>query len=145
MQRDVFYNHDVQLQVVSSDLCSKWNRLHDIGDIKIPKDHIGSGSATLALHDLQLTQMKGEFEPISEPLPIFEFDFGKLNGEPIPYNRQSVKDFHLLRKDKEADAIFTWWDLKMDPKKTITLSCAPLWSHPNRIDFEKDIREMVRR
>ena len=130
---------------MSSDLCSKWNRLHDIGDIKIPKDHRGSGSATLALHDLQLTQMKGEFEPISEPLPIFEFDFGKLNGEPIPYNRQSVKDFHLLRKDKEADAIFTWWDLKMDPKKTITLSCAPLWSHPDRIDFEKEIREMVRR
>merc|ERR1712129_434256 len=46
-------------QVVSSDLCSKWNGLHDIGQdfIKVPEEHRGSGAKTLALHDSQLSQM----------------------------------------------------------------------------------------
>merc|ERR1719225_61017 len=45
-------------QVVSSELCSKWNGLHDIGQnfIKVPEEHRGSGAKTLALHDLQLSQ-----------------------------------------------------------------------------------------
>ena len=79
-------------QVVSSDLCSKWNGLHDIGQdfIKVPEEHRGSGAKTLALHDLQLSQMsqmdakKGHFKALSDPIPIFNFDFGRLTKQAVP-------------------------------------------------------------
>ena len=28
-----------------------------------------------------------------------------------------------------------WWDIQMDPQKTITLSCAPSWGHPTPKDM----------
>ena len=136
----------IYAQIVSSELCSRWNQLHDIDQIVIPEEIRGSGASSLALHDLQLnqmTQMKGHFEPLSEPIAIFNFDFSKSNREPIPYNRQSANEFNLLRKDKNADAIFMWWDLRMDPNETIVLSCAPYWCHPEKSLFDKGIKEMV--
>ena len=29
-----------------------------------------------------------------------------------------------------CDAVFMWWDLEMDTKGKILLSCAPRWAHP---------------
>jgi len=71
---------------VSSDICSKWNGLHDIKiadeKIAIPDEMRGSGASTLALHDLQLSQIReDQFEAVSEVLPIFDFDFGRLKNK----------------------------------------------------------------
>ena len=135
-------------QVVSSDICSKWNGLHDIKlgneKIAIPEDMRGSGASSLALHDLQLSQIRqDQFEAVSEVLPIFDFDFGRLrNKEPIMKRRQSKKEF-MPKSPKKADAIFMWWEIKMDPKNEITLSCAPIWAHPERMEFLNQTKEMV--
>ena len=76
-------------QVVSSDLCSRWNEMHPISlgsnptESEVNGDSPGLGClapptedvncVSLALHDLQLTQMKKEwFTPITEPIPVFE-------------------------------------------------------------------------
>ena len=136
----------VYCQLVSSKICAKWNHLHDINDkIVIPEDKRGSGASSLALHDLQLSQMEGEFEALTPITKIFDFDFGKSNGkDPIPLHRQSVNELILQRNDKKVDAIFLWWDLKMDPNQTIVLSCAPYWAHPDKVLFDKNIKEMVR-
>ena len=131
-------------QVVSSDLCSKWNGLHDIGQdfIKVPEEHRGSGAKTLALHDLQLSQMsqmdakKGHFKALSDPIPIFNFDFGRLTKQAVPSRRQAVSKFALKTKLK-CDAIFMWWDLTFDPQSQIVLSCAPDWAK------DGDIKQMV--
>jgi len=131
-------------QVVSSDLCSKWNGLHDIGQdfIKVPEEHRGSGAKTLALHDLQLSQMsqmdakKGHFKALSDPIPIFNFDFGRLTKQAVPSRRQAVSKFALKTKLK-CDAIFMWWDLTFDPQSQIVLSCAPDWAK------DGDIKQMA--
>ena len=34
-------------------------------------------------------------------------------------------------KASSTSAVFMWWELKMDPARKITLSCAPHWAHPN--------------
>ena len=70
----------VYAQVVESDLISRWNSLHPIkiedgtdGPIKtLEIDSATNSSSTLALHDLQLSQVKSEwFNPITEPLKVF--------------------------------------------------------------------------
>ena len=86
--------------------------------------------------------MDGEFEALIPITKIFDFDFGK--SDPIPLRRQSVNELILQRNDKKVDAIFLWWDLKMDPNETIVLSCAPYWAHPDKILFDKKVKEMVR-
>ena len=89
-------------QVVSSEICSKWNGLHDIQianeKITIPDDMRGSGASTLALHDLQLSQIKeDQFEAVSEVLPIFDFDFGRLKNKVIfTYKSQNYSFLKLL-------------------------------------------------
>ena len=94
---------------------------------------------SLALHDLQLSQMKessGQFQALSDPIPIFEFDFGKHGKESIAKRRQSVKVFTPKLTVGKCDAIFMWWDLEMDPKSEIVLSCAPTWAHPRAKSFQ---------
>jgi hypothetical protein len=65
----------------------------------------------------------------------FSFDFGNKNKDAIPVSRQSVKTFKLLdnaNPGDKCDAIFLWWDIIMDPRDKITLSCAPKWAHPDK-------------
>ena len=88
-------------QVVSSEICSKWNGLHDIQianeKITIPDDMRGSGASTLALHDLQLSQIKeDQFEAVSEVLPIFDFDFGRLKNKVIFAYKSQNYSFLLI-------------------------------------------------
>lgn len=117
-------------QIVSSEVCSKWNGLHKIGQIiDIPPQHRSTGAKTLALHDLQLSQFeekKHHFKPLSDPIQIFDFDFGKLHGKSLSLRRQSVNAFEMKQKLK-CDAIFMWWELTFDPAEKIILSCAPNW------------------
>ena len=126
---------------MSSDVCSKWIGLHDIkvgeDKIKIPESQRGSGASSLALHDVQLSQIETiRFQALSDPLPIFEFDYGRFDEKsPTPERRQSVCQFSPKAESK-ADAIFLWWELKMDPQNKITLSCAPIWAHPERKQFQ---------
>ena len=35
-----------------------------------------------------------------------------------------------------------WWEIKMDPKNEITLSCAPIWAHPEKTHFLNKTKEM---
>lgn len=67
----------VYAQVVRSDLASKWNQIHDIkidATEKIQIPEVCNQSSTLALHDLQLSQLDPDqhFQALSEPIPIFQ-------------------------------------------------------------------------
>ena len=128
-------------QVVSSDLCSKWNGVQDISEeLLVPEAHKCSGAKTLALHDLQLSQLeeaKGHFTPLSDAMLVFNFDFGQVQSKKaIEKRRQSVKWFEPKSTEMKCDAIFMWWDLIFDPKGELVLSCAPNWAKSG--DHPKD-------
>ena len=74
-----------------------------------------------------MDEKKGHFKATSDPIPIFNFDFGRLTKQPVPSRRQTVSEFALKNKLK-CDAIFMWWDLTFDPQGQIVLSCAPDWA-----------------
>eukprot|EP00090_Calanus_glacialis_P010298 TRINITY_DN18678_c0_g1_i1.p1 TRINITY_DN18678_c0_g1~~TRINITY_DN18678_c0_g1_i1.p1 ORF type:complete len:702 (-),score=219.83 TRINITY_DN18678_c0_g1_i1:21-2126(-) len=121
----------IYAQVVSSAKCSTWSRPHPIqlgsSDSLSPAPSAEGGYSSLALHDLQLSQLdQAMFTPISAPTVVFEMDLSCKNG-PLPTFDQSVVTIPALATGS-CDAVFMWWDCWTDPAKTILLSCAPSWA-----------------
>ena len=69
----------IYAQVVSSELISKWEHLHPITlkestSVKLLPYENSDQSYSLALHDLQLSQLRTDlFKPITPPIPVFHF------------------------------------------------------------------------
>lgn len=79
---------------------------------------------------------------LGEPLQMCDFDFtGKAS---IPLTETFIKQFPVVTQGK-ANAVFFWWDLKMNPSGSILLSCAPHWSHPDTDALSNSTDEVVRR
>jgi len=125
----------IYAQVVSSNKCSTWSRPHPIqlsqSQTLSPPPSKGGGYSSLALHDLQLSQLDQDmFTPITAPTVVFELDLSCQNG-PLPLSDQSVLEIPTLASGP-CDAVFMWWDCWTDPGNTVLLSCAPAWAthHP---------------
>lgn len=74
------------------------------------------------------------FTPLTNPELVFKFDFsGKTKIETTRNLKHTLKS----KYDGVAQAVLVWWDLKMDTKGEILLSCAPYWAHP-------DINELMK-
>lgn len=119
-------------QVVESDMAARWNRLHPVSvdGHRLEVADASTSAASLALHDLQLSQFDTHwFTPITKPLKVFKFDFARADGKDLPETEQTIVDTLAVNGGK-CDAVFMWWDLHMDPDKTVLLSCAPKWAHP---------------
>jgi type III protein arginine methyltransferase len=96
-----------------------------------------------AIHDLQLSQFPlDKFTPLTSRIKVCDIDFsGKLR---IPENEAFTEEFQTLASG-EANAVFFWWDIRMDPEGTIVLSCAPHWNHPDTETLAKSKDEVTRR
>ncbi|XP_067124388.1 protein arginine N-methyltransferase 7 isoform X2 [Centruroides vittatus] len=120
-------------QVIQSDMVQKWNQLSPIvldeQTTILPPCHIKSCTGAAAVHDLQLNQLSTEdFIPITEPMELFRFDFtGKT---PLKLNEENKVTATALNS-AECQALFMWWELKMDMNGKIVLNCAPYWAHSN--------------
>ena len=55
------------------------------------------------------------------------FDYS--GRSPIEFKGQSRMEVAAHASGK-VDAVFMWWDLQMDVKGDVMLSCAPKWAHP---------------
>ncbi|CAD7083536.1 unnamed protein product [Hermetia illucens] len=126
----------IYAQVVESPFVQSWNKPRLIANLdadillKVPKE-IQECEGECAVHDLQLSQIpRNQFNPLSNPLEAFEFNFTDPAG--VPKKRRSAIPFKSNGMGV-AQAVFFWWDIKMDQEGEIVLSCAPYWAHP---DFE---------
>ncbi|KAK9882087.1 hypothetical protein WA026_018933 [Henosepilachna vigintioctopunctata] len=122
----------VYAQVVECPLVHKWNRMNDIYDgneclLKIPESLRNCGGCA-AVHDIQLNQLPIELvKTLVSPTAVLQFDWsGKT---PFVFERSTILSLKA-ECDGIAQALFMWWDLKMDEEKKIVLSCAPFWAHP---------------
>jgi type III protein arginine methyltransferase len=124
------------VQVVESPFCMAWNLpklLPNLdGDILIrTPPAIQQCNGSQLLHDVQLSQMPAHsFTPLSPPIQVFDFDWSGRTK--LKFDRSSVTPFPSLAHG-QPHAVFMWWDLNMDEKGEVLLSCAPYWAHP---DFE---------
>lgn len=132
----------VYAQVVESPLACNWRKLKTIVDpeegfplLNIPKivqDCVG----TPAVHDIQLNQFPvSHFRTIIPPVPIFQFDW---SGKTKIIKERSELHTEKASHSGNAQVVFVWWDLKMDPDKKIILSCAPYWTHPDILELAQN-------
>ncbi|XP_059614416.1 protein arginine N-methyltransferase 7 [Phlebotomus argentipes] len=99
--------------------------------LKTPEQMVKCPGST-SLHEIQLNQLPSDaFRTLTEPQAVFTFD---LSGKSeLENDRRSVVEVKSQRAGT-AQAVFMWWDLRMDEEGAILLSCAPFWAHP---DFER--------
>lgn len=96
-----------------------------------------------AIHDLQLSQLPLEkFTSVCGPFKIFDVDFS--GKDVIKRDERLVRAFKA-QKFGRANAVFFWWDIKMNPSGSILLSCAPHWSHPDTEVLAASNSEVIRR
>ncbi|XP_045766550.1 protein arginine N-methyltransferase 7-like isoform X2 [Maniola jurtina] len=124
----------IYAQVVECPTLQKWNKLNDLADedleviLRTPqkmKDCAGSA----AVHDVQLSQLpRHAFTELSDQIPVFYYDWS--GRSPIDMKR-TVKQEFTVSNTGQAQIVFMWWELNMDPEGKICLSCAPWWAHPD--------------
>jgi len=131
----------VWAQAVSSKRCAAWAKplpveLGQSGEADVvlqpPKSSSSAGSS-LALHDLQLSQLDpSEFTPLTDPVVVFQMDLA-CKEAPIPLTEQKVTTSPAIASGS-CDAIFMWWDCWTDPDCSVLLSCAPSFAthHPDK-------------
>lgn len=80
------------------------------------------------LHDIQLNRLRPDidFEILSDPLVIFEFEFNRL--ESLKHRDHKRIQFELKRSFNQPMMIFAWWDIDLDDDGEICLSCGPFWT-----------------
>ncbi|CAL4105088.1 unnamed protein product, partial [Meganyctiphanes norvegica] len=130
----------IYAQVVSSEKLQYWNRLspvhrkvqganNDDPLISIPQS-VQECAGAAAVHDIQLSQVPQDWiTKLSHPLKVFWFDWSGRKKK-IDYEETSRVKFSSLAPGS-CDAVLMWWDLKMDQKGDVMLSCAPYWAHPD--------------
>lgn len=80
------------------------------------------------LHDIQMSRLKPgkDFQILSEPLVVFEFEFNNI--ESLKLTNSKRLQIPLVKQFTEPILVFTWWDIDMDYEGEIVLSCAPYWA-----------------
>lgn len=127
----------IYIDIVDSQTANTWNKpkSHLIVPgsdqyIKIPSNVLQCPGLS-SIQDVQLSQFPlDEFSTICGPIKVCEIDFSGKSV--IPKDEQQIKEFRAERRGL-ATTIFFWWNLKMEPTGSITLSCAPHWRHPARL------------
>uniref|UniRef100_A0A336L2X3 Protein arginine N-methyltransferase n=1 Tax=Culicoides sonorensis TaxID=179676 RepID=A0A336L2X3_CULSO len=124
----------IYVQIIESPVVSAWNNIKLIADLEgdillRPPTTVVNCPGEVTVHDLQLSQLtESSFRALSEPIAVFDFDFS--GADAIEKQRKSIKTIKILQTGL-AQAVFMWWDLKMDVDKKVVLSCAPYWAHPD--------------
>ncbi|KAJ1529336.1 hypothetical protein ONE63_006126 [Megalurothrips usitatus] len=131
----------VYAQVIESNFVSRWDNLKPLRNgaelvVDTPLD-VASCPGAAAVHDIQLSQLSPElFKTILPPEPVFRFDYS--GRSPVIRDRSTVQVLKAAC-DGTAHAVFMWWDLVMDTKGEVILSCAPFWAHPSNAKSPNDI------
>uniref|UniRef100_A0A182PIJ4 Protein arginine N-methyltransferase n=1 Tax=Anopheles epiroticus TaxID=199890 RepID=A0A182PIJ4_9DIPT len=130
----------VYAQVVECPLAMSWQQLKTLsnadGDIllRVPPE-VASCRGSSAVFDIQLSQLPmGSFNVLTDPIPVFEFNWSK--HQELTNNRR----MEIVCKAQTSgfpQAVFMWWDLRMDLEGDVLLSCAPYWAHPEHAALKK--------
>lgn len=122
----------IYAQIVECPLALAWNKPKLLasldGDVLLrTPDQIHKCLGASDLHDVQLSQLS-DFTAISKPIEIFQYSW---SSKLAITESNSVKSRISSVNSGNAQVIFMWWDLKMDPAGEVLLSCAPYWAHPD--------------
>ncbi|CRK96556.1 CLUMA_CG009903, isoform A [Clunio marinus] len=121
------HSASIFVQIVDCPTVVNWNSL-TLEGIKIPDDVLRCRGSP-SIHDLQLSQLPtNSFKTLGSFFNICDVDFsGKTQIKSL---ERFTKQFQVERKGV-ANAIFFWWEIKMNSSGSILLNCAPYWNHPD--------------
>ncbi|XP_065333722.1 protein arginine N-methyltransferase 7 [Cloeon dipterum] len=116
----------IYIQLVSGQIFQHWMRLQPEPRVQVtvPKDMEECSFSNS--HDMQISMLEPnkDFVALSEPVPVLDFD---LTSGTLAMKRSEAVAIEAIA-DGSCPGVFFWWDLKMDPEKKVTLSCAPHWA-----------------
>lgn len=94
--------------------------------VNVPKS-VNNCFGSHILHDIQMNQLKPEkdFQLLSDPQVVFEFEFNKLDSLKLGDSKRLR--IPLFKEFTEPILIFSWWEIDMDYEGEIILSCSPYW------------------
>ncbi|KAF7650388.1 hypothetical protein LDENG_00126730 [Lucifuga dentata] len=120
----------VYVQLVESELLWSWAQLQPVevgGARLVPPPAISRCAGAHSVCDIQLSQVPPQsFTPLSPLCSMFSVDFSK----PVSSAPQSHSSQFVAQSSGQAQVVLSWWDLDMDPNRTIVCSMAPSWTYP---------------
>ncbi|XP_053674628.1 protein arginine N-methyltransferase 7 [Anopheles nili] len=130
----------IYAQLVECPLALSWQQIKTLsnadGDIllRVPPE-VADCRGSSAVFDIQLSQLPtGSFNTLTEPIPVFEFNWAKQDELPMDRCRKNVCH---ARISAFPQAVFMWWDLVMEKEDQVMLSCAPYWAHPDHAQLKQ--------
>lgn len=127
----------VWIQLVQSDKLfsyhqfRKYFKINEQAKIEMPL-RVQNCFGSHILHDIQLNslQLDQDFQILSDPIIVFEFNFNQLHSLKCEdHHRVSLK---LKQAFDKPMMLFSWWDIDMDDDGDIKLSCAPYWARDEK-------------
>lgn len=119
----------VYAQLVQSEALWSWAHLQPqtVGTSQLlPSVALAQCAGSHAVCDIQLSQVPTHsFNTISPLLTMFSVDFSK----PVSSAPQTHSSRFVAQCNGQAQVIFSWWDLDMDPSGSIVCSMAPSWTY----------------
>uniref|UniRef100_A0A8C5DJN8 Protein arginine N-methyltransferase n=1 Tax=Gouania willdenowi TaxID=441366 RepID=A0A8C5DJN8_GOUWI len=119
----------VYAQLVESELLWSWNQLQpmEVGGIQLlPPPAVSHCAGAHSVCDIQLSQVSpGSFTPLGPLCTMFSVDFSK----PVSSALQSHSSQFEAQADGRGQVVVSWWDLDMDPSRSIVCSMAPSWTY----------------
>lgn len=120
----------VYAQLVESELLWSWAQLHPLqvgSDRLLPPPAVACCAGAHAVCDIQLSQVAPHrFTPLSPLCTMFSVDFSK----PVSSAPQNHTSSFSAQSSGRAHVVLSWWDIHMDPDRTIVCSMAPSWTYP---------------
>lgn len=119
----------VYAQLVQSETLWSWAHLQPqtVGPSQLlPSPALAQCAGSHAVCDIQLSQVPlHSFISLSAPLTMFSVDFNK----PVSSTQQTHCSRFVAQCSGQAQVILSWWDLDMDPNRSIVCSMAPSWTY----------------
>lgn len=119
----------VYAQLVQSETLWSWAHLQPqtVGPSQLsPSLALTQCGGSHAVCDIQLSQVPlHSFTTLSPRLTMFSVDFSK----PVSSAPQTHCSRFVAQRTGQAQVVFSWWDLDMDPSGSIVCSMAPSWTY----------------
>lgn len=123
----------IYVQLVESSRLQEFHTLKNISDqskrINIPNEckHLAGNT----IFDLNINEVKDYIRPLSKPIPVFDFDFKKIN-ETNNFTEEKLLENIQCDYDGRIDAFIMWWNLDMDEEGEIQLGTVPVWCYDDQ-------------
>jgi len=117
----------IYIQFVQSSTLLDFHRLKNLSNQKrivIPDEcrHLAGNT----IFDLNINELQDSIRPLSDPIPVFHFDFKSLDTSNNFIEEKLLENIRC-HSSGQIDAFIMWWNLDMNEEGDIQLGTIPIW------------------